>query len=329
MKVRFSHPKEQKPTVDGGLKVVYAPGKRAAFQIRWYLILLLVASPLLWFIIKLFLGMLLVEAPARVAHPSLEIRALESGMVQQLHIAAGDQISPGDLLISLDNPAVFAQQQALTALLAEQKSADSPQRRQHEAHRQLTERAKARVQELDRLVALGAATRRELDHAWDLWIEHQATQAAFEQQLQTSAEQQSATTKRAAQLKIQARSAALVKEVLVTEGEAVGPGTALLNVTTDQQPEIHAYLDPRHRILTGAGQPLQLKLPDGQWVAAHVISEPQVISRLPVDLRTSFGNNEPKLLVKIAPDTALASKWQLDGLPMTARFPTPLLGWFQ
>ncbi|MCB4714643.1 hypothetical protein LHK99_28755 [Klebsiella quasipneumoniae] len=33
-----------------GLQVLYAPGKRLAFRVRWYLILLAVLSPLLWLI---------------------------------------------------------------------------------------------------------------------------------------------------------------------------------------------------------------------------------------------------------------------------------------
>ena len=49
MKIRFNSDKERNPTQDGGLKVLYAPGKRVAFRLRWYLILLLISSPLLWF----------------------------------------------------------------------------------------------------------------------------------------------------------------------------------------------------------------------------------------------------------------------------------------
>ncbi len=35
MKVRFSSQKEQDPTREEGMKVLYAPGKRAAFRLRW------------------------------------------------------------------------------------------------------------------------------------------------------------------------------------------------------------------------------------------------------------------------------------------------------
>ena len=48
MKIRFDSRKELNPTQEQGLTVLYAPGKRMAFRVRWYLILLLVASPLIW-----------------------------------------------------------------------------------------------------------------------------------------------------------------------------------------------------------------------------------------------------------------------------------------
>lgn len=50
MKIKFSSAKEQQPTQEQGLQVLYAPGKRLAFRVRWYLILLAVLSPLLWLI---------------------------------------------------------------------------------------------------------------------------------------------------------------------------------------------------------------------------------------------------------------------------------------
>ena len=103
MKIRFNSDKERNPTQDGGLKVLYAPGKRVAFRLRWYLILLLISSPLLWVFGRLGVGYLRVEAPAQIQVPVLELRALEAGTVAELPVKAGDQVRPGQLLLSLDN----------------------------------------------------------------------------------------------------------------------------------------------------------------------------------------------------------------------------------
>ena len=79
MKIRFSSPKEQQPTREQGLKVLYAPGKRLAFKLRWYLILLAVTSPLLWLVGRALLSVWLIEAPAQLLLPASELRAREPG----------------------------------------------------------------------------------------------------------------------------------------------------------------------------------------------------------------------------------------------------------
>lgn len=339
MKVRFSSSKEHQPTVDGGLKVVYAPGKRAAFRLRWYLILLLVASPFLWFVGKLSMSLLLIEAPARTAQPLLDIRGLESGLVQQLHVTEGQQVAAGDLLLSLDSRSLLAQQQTLIAALEQHTVPNVSLRRQSQALQQQTERANIRVRELAGLVALGAATRGELDQARDHWNERQASLAAFEHSQEPSVEQQSLSRQREGeldvvkqrieQLQVHAGVTAVVKEIMVNAGDAVGPGTLLMTLSTGNEPEIQVFLDTRQRELARAGQSLRLKLPDGRWVAARVASEPQLVTRLPPDLRSPFGNNELGLLLRVESEAPLPVEWQLDGVPMTARFPNHLLRWLE
>lgn len=86
MKIRFTSEKERHPETDQGLKVIYAPARRTAYRLRWYLILLLVASPALWLGSSLLRNQLLIEAPAYTRQPLTEIRALESGLVSQIHV---------------------------------------------------------------------------------------------------------------------------------------------------------------------------------------------------------------------------------------------------
>jgi len=50
MKVRFVKPEASDPNRDRGVEVPYAPGKRHLARWRWYLILLVVSSPFLFFV---------------------------------------------------------------------------------------------------------------------------------------------------------------------------------------------------------------------------------------------------------------------------------------
>ncbi|SDU19639.1 HlyD family secretion protein [Halopseudomonas salegens] len=339
MKVRFSSQKEQNPTVDGGLKVMYAPGKRAAYRLRWYLILLIVASPFLWFLFKLASGLVLLEVPARTVQLLQDVRALESGVVTQLHVIPGQQISAGAQLVTLENPALLSQRQALDATTPTRSTGGAPLEQQQRALQQQVARAQSRVSELQRLVSLGAATRGELQQAEDTLNDRQAAVAALQRSTEPLAEQQiqsrrsvyelAAIEQRLQQLQVTAAVDGRVQTVEVSEGESVGPGTLLLQVSSSETTEIHVFLDPRHRDLAYPGQPLALQLPDKQWLDARVIDTAQQVSRLPPDIRSPFGGTDLGLLVKVQPVEPLPPQWQLDNLPLTARFPNQLERWWQ
>ena len=89
MKVRFDSPKETRPAEEQGLQVLYAPGKRMAFRLRWYLLLLLVASPLLWLVGHWLLSLARIEAPARLYVSSLQVRAFAAAQIREILIERG------------------------------------------------------------------------------------------------------------------------------------------------------------------------------------------------------------------------------------------------
>ncbi len=89
MKVRFTSNKERNPTQDGGLKVIYAPSKRIAYRLRWYLILLVVASPFIWFSSKLIGTMVLVDTPA--PYRSASDRSARTGKWCDTSVKCGDR----------------------------------------------------------------------------------------------------------------------------------------------------------------------------------------------------------------------------------------------
>ena len=163
MKIRFNSDKERNPTQDGGLKVLYAPGKRGAFRLRWYLILLLISSPLLWVFGRLGVGYLRVEAPAQIEVPVVELRAREAGTVAELLVRSGDHVQPGQRLLSLDNPEWRLRIQQLQP--GEVPVASSPSTEALQLQQRAIELARQRVNQVQALLAQGAATRGELLNA--------------------------------------------------------------------------------------------------------------------------------------------------------------------
>lgn len=337
MKVRFTSNKERNPTQDGGLKVIYAPSKRIAYRLRWYLILLVVASPFLWFASKLVGATVLLETPARIVQPIAEVRALESGVVRSLNVEIGEQVSSGTLLLSLENPTLMAQYQAISDTLEMLVQNGTPRERQQNILQQQIERAHLRTLEVERLVRMGAATQGELNQARDLLNERQAALAGLERSLEPSNEQQLYTRrnqsdllvldKRLEQLQITTNSDAIIGDILVNEGEAVGPGTLLMQLQQSDNVEIEVYLDARHRARAHIGQSLKLRLPDGQWIDATVSSEPQLVTRLPEGIRPAFDTKASKLLLTVETLEPLEQKWLINNLPLTARFPNKARNW--
>lgn len=328
MKVRFTSNKEREPTVDGGLKVIYAPSKRIAYRLRWYLIVLLVASPVIWFAAKMISGIVFLDAPARTLQPVTEIRALESGVIRHLPVQIGDQVAADTLLITLDNPALMAQHQAISDTLHLNSLSSTPSERLQQNLLQLLERARLRSIELERLVSIGAATRGELAQARDLLNDRQVTLAEFERQIEPTNEQQLFSKrnqnelivleKRLAQLDIKAKNDSIIRDIAIHEGESVGPGTLLMQLQHNNNVEIEVFLDARQRELARLGQPLKLRLPDGNWLDAQVTSEPRFVTRIPSNMRSAFGANDSALMLKVETIEPLAQQWQLDNLPLTA-----------
>ncbi|PIE59088.1 MAG: HlyD family secretion protein, partial [Desulfobulbus propionicus] len=81
MKITFKTPYQQEPERIGGVKIPYAKGKRAAARWRWYIIVLIVTSPLLFLLIKILLSYLIVTAPGYLSLEKVPINSNSTGIV--------------------------------------------------------------------------------------------------------------------------------------------------------------------------------------------------------------------------------------------------------
>ena len=336
MKIRFDSQKERDPAADSGLRVLYAPGKRVAFRLRWYLILFLVASPVLWFFARLGLGYLHVQAPAMLQIPVIELRAGESAQVEQIDVQVGQRFEVGHSLLRLDNPGWRERVKVLQSL------EESP-RADFSGAQQTTERqllnsqinlAQQRVTQLQGLLQQGAATRGELLRAQTELNATQFDLLTFEQrqrqQLQAGEGEARAALRESGErqwlesrlqsLALSAQSSGRVLEILVNLGESVGPGTLLMRLEQAGEPQLLIYLDPRYNAYATPGQALEVQMPGGRWRAAHVLSAADSAQRLPSNLQRPFAASQMSLLVPAAFDQPLPEKWHVQQLPLRVRF---------
>lgn len=334
MKIRFSSAKEQQPAQELGLKVLYAPGKRLAFKLRWYLILLAVTSPLLWLLGRALLSAWLIEAPAQLILPSSELRAREPAQVQTLLVKPGERVMPGQLLLQLDNP----EWRARLALLAEPAAASGAVTVQETALLQneqatlqrLRDSAARRLSQAQALLAVGAATRGEVQAAEDELGRRQLAVLQFDQLRATPPVEDRGLAQRQLErewlqarlggLAVRADEAGVVSEVLVGEGENVGPGTLLMRVQHADKMLLWVFLDARHIDYAVPGQELRLGLPDGTWLAAKVVRQEEDTAATPDELRPAFASTSRTLRVQVRLDEPLAERWKVDRLGLVARF---------
>ena len=330
MKIKFSSAKEQQPTQEQGLQVLYAPGKRLAFRLRWYLILLAVLSPLLWLIGRWVLTLWLIEAPAQLHLPGSELRARDAAQVQQLLVQPGQRVTAGELLVRLDNPEWRARRFLLQAASA---PTESPNAASLAAERALLQAslagAEARVRQVRRLLDAGAATRGELLAATDLRDARLRELYQLEQRRQPEAgpEQRQRDLvlawldSRLQGLELRAENDGRVGEILVAPGENVGPGTPLLRMESDGEPQVWVYLDPRHAAEAMPGKSLTLIFPDHSQRQAVVIQAVDDAAPVPVELRPPFSAPTRSLRVIARVQDGLPPEWRIDRLGLKARFP--------
>lgn len=336
MKIRFDSNKERDPAADSGLRVLYAPSKRVAFRLRWYLILLLVASPLMWFFGRLALGYVHVEAPGQLQMPVIELRALDAGVVAQIDVQPGQRVEAGQPLLRLDNPEWRGRIQQLQALegSAQATPATAPTATERNLLNAQIRLAQQRVEQLQALLAQGAATRGELLNAqaqlnaqqYDLLAfeqrERQQTQGGageVRQALRESSERQWLES-RLQGLSFVAPASVRVADTLVSQGENVGPGTLLMRLEQTAEPLLLIYLDPRYVAYAAPGQELQVQMPGGTWLAAHVLQAADSAGRLPSGLQKPFAANQMGLLVPAEFDQPLPPLWRVQQLPVRVRF---------
>ena len=336
MRVRFNSTKERHPDRESGLRVLYGPSKRAGYRLRWYLILGLVGSPLAWLLIKPLSSLLVLDAPAQLSLSSQELRATDGGRVEEVAVRVGNQVHSGQVLLRLSNPdwQLRAQQlqQPITAapnaatapssLAAQllQAQAVAIQKRTVELYRSLQRRgglASAEVLQAESQLAQQRLAQQEL--------ERRLTQERWSQQgtpLETRRAEQERQwlNQRLQRLIHTATGPARVREVLVSKGETVSPGSVLMRLERPDPPLIWIYLRPGDNRSAWPGRRVQVAMPDGSWRAATVLNQSDLARRLPAGL--SRGNeNQLTLRVPARFIEPLPNRWRIDQLPLSVRFP--------
>ncbi|WP_319522943.1 HlyD family efflux transporter periplasmic adaptor subunit [uncultured Desulfosarcina sp.] len=350
MKVNFENRKAQDPTRVKGMHVPYAPAKRRVTQWRWYLILLLVASPLLFLLWRIAMPLLMVVAPGYISLENVSINSTASGVVEMVHVQVGDWVAQNQRVITLYNAGLVEQRQVLRAeqdILkngsdAGQSVLDATLKATIRLSRDQAAYRKKLLDDVQWLYDRGAATIAELNQARaqyekarsDLLLAEGDLAAARESRLkdQLGPDRERSDRLRTLDAKMQVlnhqmrrlqqtvHKSGRVLDMFVAAGEAVSPGTPLLALGQTDKPYAVAYLDPKHSRYGRKGQRARVKLPNGQKIHAVVRENAGLTRRIPADISSPINARDVMILVPLDLLEPLPLVENVDGLPVTIRF---------
>lgn len=348
MKIRFDSSDRRQSGRDGGIKVRYGPARRAAFRLRWYLILLLVASPVIYFLYSLISDQVSTEVPAMIWYPQHQLLARVPGFVESMEVEPWERVSRGDVVVVQRNPELEGKLRQVEADLAKlrervahtrrERGADLDYRiallednlgevRGHEGRiARLIERGSASEGELmpvrterarieERLAELdGERQRLPRADSPETWPDTQQIRHDQLQSERSELEQERALLVKEADLD------GVVTELLTEPGQFVTVGTPLLRYSGTRL-RIVAYIEPRHlerRIVPN--REVSLVLPDRTQLSAVVRDTVGAADRLPIELRTGIGDGQSAVPVIVEPEEALPEVWRVDQLPVRVNF---------
>ncbi|WP_018861835.1 MULTISPECIES: HlyD family secretion protein [unclassified Thioalkalivibrio] len=348
MKIRFDSSSRRQANQDSGLKVRYGSARRVAFRLRWYLILLLVASPVLYFLYTLVDDALSTEVPALVWYPQHQLLAQVPGFVESIEVEPWDRIAQGDEVVRQHSPELERRERQIEDDLerlrtrAERTGQEqqSDLERRIELLRDSLSEFRAQEQRLEALFERGSANRGEVlpvrterarveeriaelegdlarvprGDAVESWPE--SLQLRHDDLLSDQAE----VRQERRQLVKKADLDGVVTELLAEPGQFVAMGTPLLRYSGTRL-RVVAYVEPRHlerRI--ERGREVTLILPDGERQKATVTATVGAADRLPAALRTGLGSADSTVPVIVEPATDLPEIWRVDRLPLRVKF---------
>jgi len=349
MKVRFQSAKAKDPARDKGVEVPYAPGKRKVPQWRWYLILVIVSSPLIYFLSRVILTLTIVSASGVLTLEKVPMNSGTSGYVARINVDIGDEVEKGDVLLELGNPELDEKEYIIKSELSFMKAGNSPlgnkiiellNKKVALANKEVSYQ-KNKVKNVRFLYKQNAATIAELNLAEaglrGAEMALNEAQGALTGEIERRKAAPGTPTELALRRKLLLAELKVIKDqrarlyqkadyegrildVLVAKGENIGTGTALLLLGRIDKPAVIAYLDPKYAKYALSGRTATIKLPGGESVKAMVREDANLSKRLPASLSSPITSRDLMILVKLDIIDSMTAEKSIDGMPVTMRF---------
>ncbi|MGF1695412.1 HlyD family efflux transporter periplasmic adaptor subunit [Vibrio lamellibrachiae] len=344
MKVKFHLKKENNPQSNDGVKVVYGKAKRGGYRLRWYLILALVVSPVIFLAYLFFRNNILTISPAIVTSNPVTITAKTAGTVGPTPVKIGVLVNENQAVIQLNNLEIEEQisflESELLKLIEVPIDIDSlhlngitETRRSLDKilqiqHRYEEYREKGQVSEVDytSIVGISNSLNNQLNN--QLIAYNEAKRDRKERNLAGAVSQsrrllmQDLVLKRTLERELTITSPydGRVVDIHVVEGQRVQEGDELITISRNTVPHIVAYLNPKYLDLAKQEKKVKVRFPDGTSYDAMVSKSVEVVSKLPSQLVSPFEGQPAFLKVNLDLITEPRQEHWVEGMTVEVRF---------
>ncbi|ELV7518806.1 HlyD family efflux transporter periplasmic adaptor subunit [Photobacterium damselae] len=343
MKVQFHTETQVDPKISNFMNVIYGSAKRGGYRLRWYLLLLLIISPILYLAYFMYQSIYLTIAPGIITTSPMLITATNDGIID--FVANGDElytkksvlvtinnetISNTEHYLSLKTQEIDAQIEKLPAINLDKynqeiKNAKSSFLKVNEIKKLYEKYRKqgqvSQVEYANIINTASVAKQRELQSS----ISKEQALFSYDQNklagplmllrndigLKLISYQSQKN-----ELSIVSPVSGFIVENYVTEGQWVQKGQELMNIAPDRQPEVISYVDAKYLAKVAKGSEVMVQLPNGGQYSAIVRSKPRLATKLPSQLTTPFTETKAVLKVVLEFNNHVNDLDWVEGMPV-------------
>lgn len=292
MKISFDPPKT--PDRIDGIRVPYDVRKRFVAKWRWYLVLLLVLSPLLYFAISFVCTSLFVIAPGITRYKTYSLVAPVSGYVRLEPLKEGNIVAKGQLLGTIQNEEVMKRITLLESLAVEEEKYG-----RKSSAIAITAAKRAVAHQADYLARIkglmeqGAATRAEYNEA-EMRYEAALSQLAQLQPVAATGnfslppQKELEALRAISTIPLISPSEGILLYCPPTDGQFTLQGAPLLEFAQTHTLAFTAYLPPGHGRKAVIGRKVTIRFENDRKLSATVASIQPLTQKIPMGINRDF-----------------------------------------
>jgi multidrug resistance efflux pump len=351
MKISLGIGKSNKSPIKNDIAIEYAPQKRVFPWIRWWLVILLITSPLLFFIYNLLAGIIIIDSPAVVLVQRAFVTMPKDGFIETLSADVALPVTKGDAIMKV-LPASWKDDTRNLELLKERatnfEKLEPPAPVEPPPPPTVSDEnirlARASVsywhknrQIYEDLKKKGAATDAEYRDA--LERENAARNALAQLQqvsppvspppprenssvllehLQIDKEIILLEERIAGEL-VRSPISGRISRVLSNEGQTLPLGEAVVEIINDERVRMLVYVDEKIMDYVYSKSQINVELPGNVNITCELANMPLQTGMMPPNMTRAFASNRA-VLVELKPVDRLPDEYLVDGLPVTVHW---------